>query len=82
MAIADLEEPAKLPLTLEQLAYTMALMANLSVTPESALDEVVSKGWLAETTLSDIEDSQELKVGEVFSLVRDLMEFYVGKVYS
>ncbi|QNK56755.1 FAD-dependent oxidoreductase [Paenibacillus sp. PAMC21692] len=82
VAIADLEEPAKLPLTLEQLAYTIALTTDLSVTPESALDDVVSKGWLAETTLSDIEDSQELKVGEVFSLVRDLMEFYVGKVYS
>lgn len=82
VAIADLEEPTKTPLTLEQAAYTIALTAGLNVTPANALHEVSSRGWLEESTISAIEDVEELKVGEVFSLVRDLVEYYVGKVYE
>lgn len=81
-AIADLEEPAKTPLTLEQAAYTIAMTAGLTVAPEKALEEVKSRGWLDEKTIAAIEDSEELKVGEAFSLVRDVVEFYVGKVYE
>ncbi|MDQ6419464.1 FAD-dependent oxidoreductase [Paenibacillus sp. LHD-117] len=81
-AIADLDEPAKLPLTLEQLAYTVCLSAGLSVEPQGALTELKNRGWLAESTLAEIEDTEELKVGEVFSLVRDVVEFAVGVVYE
>lgn len=81
-AIADLEEPAKLPLTLDQLAYTIALSAGLSVNPEDALAEVKELGWLAGDTIAALDDADELKVGEVFMLVRDLVEYYVGKVYE
>jgi hypothetical protein len=81
-AIADLEEPAKTPLTLEQAAYTIALTAGLTVAPENALQEVVARGWFAEPTIAAIEDPEELKIGEAFSLIRDVVEFYVGKVYE
>ncbi|MHA6482599.1 FAD-dependent oxidoreductase [Paenibacillus sp. strain BS8-2] len=81
-AIADMDEPAKTPLTLDQAAYTIALTAGLTVSPEQALEEVTSRGWLAESTIDAIGDTEELEVGEAFSLVRDLVEFYVGVVYE
>ncbi|REK75249.1 FAD-dependent oxidoreductase [Paenibacillus paeoniae] len=81
-ALEGLEEPGQVPLTLEQLAYTAAVTAGVEVNRDSALDELKKRGWLTEETIGSIANPNNLTYGETFSLVRDIVQYYVGVVYE
>ncbi|RJE88506.1 FAD-dependent oxidoreductase [Paenibacillus sp. 1011MAR3C5] len=81
-ALEGLEEPGQLPLTLDQLAYGAAVTAGVEVSRDSALDELKKRGWLAAETIETIADPNKLTNGETFSLVRDIVQHYVGVVYE
>lgn len=82
VALEGLNEPSKLPLSLEQLAYAVCITAEVNVGRENALDEVKKRGWLTEETLQSIADPNKLTNGETFSLVRDVVQQYAGVEYN
>lgn len=82
VALEGLENPGDLPLSLEQLAYTVCMTAGVSVERGGALEELIARGWLEAETLDLIADSLSLTNGEVFSLVRDVVKNYAGVVYE
>jgi hypothetical protein len=81
-ALEGLEAPANIPLTLEQLAYTVSMTAGVSVDRSGALEALTARGWLDEATIQSIIDPARLSNGEVFSLVRDVVKNYAGVVYE
>jgi hypothetical protein len=82
LAIASGTDSAKLPLSLNQAAYIIALSAGLQATPETALDELKKRKWLSDSTLATISNSNELTNGDSFMLVRDVVERYAGVKYQ
>lgn len=81
-AVADIADPAKTNLTLEQAAYTIASTAGLGAPRSEALGLLQEKGWIRESTIASIADPLQLTNGDVFMLVRDLAEQYVGVKYE
>jgi len=81
-AVADIADPAKTMLTLEQAAYTMALTAGLDASRSEALGLLLEKGWIRQSTIDAIGDRQQLTNGDAFMLIRDLVELYVGVKYE
>ncbi|RIX60389.1 FAD-dependent oxidoreductase [Paenibacillus nanensis] len=81
-ALEGLDEPSKLPLTLEQLAYTVCLTAGVNADRNGALSELTARGWLSAETVQSVVDPSRLTNGEVFSLVRDVVKNYAGAAYE
>lgn len=81
-AVADIGDPAKTMLTLEQAAFTIAATAGLDATRGEALGQLQEKGWIRDSTIASIADPSQLTNGDVFMLVRDLVELYVGVKYE
>ncbi|WP_276356025.1 FAD-dependent oxidoreductase [Cohnella caldifontis] len=81
-ALAGIGDPAKAALTLDQAAYTIALAAGLQVKPDQALDELIAKKWVTESSLALIHDRGRLTNGDSFMLVRDVAEQYVGAKFD
>ena len=76
-------DPAKLPLSLDQAAYTVAVAADLGVeTPDRALAALMEKGWLLEETIGGIVNREKLTNGDAYMLIRDLMAQYAGVTYE
>lgn len=82
VALEGLNDPANLPLSLEQLAYTVSSTAGVSVDRSEALEELTAQGWLEAETIQSIVDPSRLTNGEAFSLVRDVVKNYAGVVYE
>ncbi|MEK3885417.1 FAD-dependent oxidoreductase [Paenibacillus sp. PL2-23] len=82
LSIEGMENAGGQPLTLEQLAYTICLTAGLEGTREGSLELLRTKGWLTNETLDMVKDPGQLTVGEVFSLVRDVVKQHAGIVYE
>ncbi|MCR2807895.1 FAD-dependent oxidoreductase [Paenibacillus soyae] len=82
LAIDGMADAGKQPLTLEQLAYTISLTAELEASRENALETLKTSGLLEADTLAMIGDPSQLKVGEMFSLVRDVVKNHAGIVYE
>lgn len=83
-AVAHLSgDPAKLPLSLDQMAYTMALATGIEVaSPNEALAALMERGWLLEETVSGIADQNKLTNGDAYMLIRDLMRLYADVTYA
>ena len=81
-AIADITDSDKLPLTLEQAAYTILISAGQEAQKETAADQLLELGWVTESTYAYIENKSELKNGEAYMLLRDIAEYYAGAVYE
>lgn len=82
LAIDGMSDAGEQPLTLEQLAYTISLTAELEATRENALETLKTSGLLEADTLATIADTSHLTVGEMFSLVRDVVKNRTGIVYE
>ncbi|GKU78158.1 FAD-dependent oxidoreductase [Paenibacillus sp. L3-i20] len=81
-AIANLEEPGKQQLTLDQLAYTVLVTAGIAVGPKEALAMLKGLRLVEESTIKELEDTTSLSNGEVFSIVRDVVKNHVGVSYE
>lgn len=82
VAIANVDEPAKQLLTLEQAVKTIANTIDNAKAPELTLDEMKKLGWIKEATISGIANQQELTNGDFFMVLRDVVEYYAGVVYE
>ncbi|GKU76299.1 hypothetical protein L3i20_v206960 [Paenibacillus sp. L3-i20] len=69
-------------ITLKQAAYAICEMAGVKVTPTSAVDELVNRGWLKKETLLGITNQRAITNGNSFMLVRDVVELYAGAKYE
>ena len=72
--LKNIEEPAKKPLTLQQASFTIAKTIGLDVTLEEAQSELESKGLIKKDTVDIIDDKNKLKDGEVFMMLKDVVE--------
>ncbi len=73
-AIHGMTDAGKQPLTLELAAYVIARALNWQETKAEALGELQKQGRLKASTLARITDRQALTNGEVFMLVKDLLD--------
>lgn len=80
-AIESLQDK-KGDLTLEQAAYALGDLAQMDVTLDTAVDALLSKGWITKDTLSLIADRKKLTNADTFMLIREVAEYYVGAVYE
>jgi hypothetical protein len=76
------EEAKKKPISLDQAAYMIALTSALPARPDTALRRLKEKGWLKDTSLSTISDPAKLTNGDVFMLIRDVVEYNAGVKYE
>ncbi|REK75624.1 FAD-dependent oxidoreductase [Paenibacillus paeoniae] len=80
-AIKGLNDPADIPLTLEQAAYTIALSLEEGAQKEGALERLKSNGTLLDATLATIKDPDRLTNGDVYMLMKDAISFAAGVIY-
>lgn len=78
-AINGMEAPDKIPLTLDQAAYTVASALGLKTTPEQAVAELQQRGILKPESASLIANKQSMTNGDTYMLIKDLKEAAAGK---
>lgn len=75
------DESSKIPLTLEQAAYTIALSLEEGEQKEGALERLQANGTLLDETLATIKDPNNLTNGDVYMLIKDAISFTTGVIY-
>lgn len=76
----DLKEAAKLPLTLEQASYTIALGLGVKVNaPSDAQGELIKAGIVKEDTFKAVKDPENLTNGEMFMMLKDIEVSLIGE---
>lgn len=73
-SIAALNEPSKLPLTLEQAAYSILTAIAGEAEPDKALDDIMAQGYIRTETLDIIQDRSELTNGDVYMMIKDVVD--------
>ncbi|MFC3790628.1 FAD-dependent oxidoreductase [Paenibacillus sp. GCM10012307] len=81
-AIRGIDEPRNQPLTLHEAAYIIFHATGHTAPENKALDELHKLGWVEEKTLEKIDNPDSLTNGEVFMLVRDLIDYYLNIRYK
>ncbi|MEX2461477.1 MAG: FAD-dependent oxidoreductase [Paenibacillaceae bacterium] len=77
-AIAAMTEAeAKLPVSLEQLSYTIIKTMNVQIALKDSLAELIKQKLLTQTTLDWIPNKASLTNGDVFMVIRDLLAYSV-----
>jgi hypothetical protein len=80
-ALQGISDPAKVPLTLDQAAFTLCVSMGLATTKEKAAADLQAHGWLNKETTQLINDPSNLTNGESFLLIRDIVDYYAGVKY-
>ncbi|TCZ77243.1 FAD-dependent oxidoreductase [Paenibacillus albiflavus] len=76
----DLKEAAKLPLTLEQASYTIALGLGVQVnSPSEAQAALIKAGIVKEATFTAVKDMNNLTNGEMFMMLKDIKVSLIGE---
>jgi len=76
----DLKEAAKLPLTLEQASYTIALGLGVQVnSPSEAQAALIKAGIVKEATFTAVKDTNNLTNGEMFMMLKDIKVSLIGE---
>lgn len=78
-AIANVEKPLRVPLTLEQACYTLTQALGLAVPAVQARDELLRQNLLTQATLNLIADKQKLTNGDAYTMIKDLKIGLTGK---
>ncbi|WP_145407335.1 FAD-dependent oxidoreductase [Paenibacillus xylanexedens] len=84
-AIANITNPASMPLSLDQAAYMIWLMIEpdgASISLEQALAELQRDNLISDATLDGIADKNQLTNGDAYMLLRDVVEYHSGKVFE
>ena len=72
---AGLTDPAKMSLTLEQAAWTLAKAAGVEAPAAAqAVKALQDKGMLRQATIDAIADKTKLTNGDTYLMIRDLVE--------
>jgi hypothetical protein len=77
-SLRGLVDPAQKPLTLTQASFAFANAVGLNVTADKAQTELTDKGLLNAATIQKITDPNNLTNGDVYLLLKDVMERLVG----
>lgn len=70
--VNSLNQPEKMPATLDQASYIIAKTLKMDVQPEKAAAELEKKGILAKSTVELISNKQSLTNGDAYLLLKDL----------
>lgn len=81
-AIKGVSNPTKTPLTLEQAIKTIAYTIDVKKANELTLEEMLNRNWIKQETIDGITDQSKLTNGDAFMIIRDVVEYYVGRVYK
>ncbi|MFD0712889.1 FAD-dependent oxidoreductase [Paenibacillus sp. GCM10027626] len=73
-AVAGISSPEKVPLSLEQAALTIACSLGLSTDLDNAVDLLVNRKVLNADTFAMIADRKQLKEGEMYLLLKDVVD--------
>ncbi|WP_168121351.1 FAD-dependent oxidoreductase [Paenibacillus sp. HB172176] len=82
VAIAGIEDADKQPVSVDQAVKTIANAIDNEEAPQLTVEEMLSRGWIAQSTLDQITNPDSLTNGEFYMLLRDVMEFYANVVYE
>lgn len=72
--IADLNDASKMPLTLEQTAYSILTAIEGEAVPAKAFDVMMAQGYVSSETLDIIQDRSELTNGDVYMMIKDVVD--------
>jgi len=81
-SVEDIDTADKLPLTLDQAAYTILTSAGHSTERNNASAQLLELGWVKQGTYDYITNKDSLTNGDAFMLIRDLAEYYAGVIYE
>lgn len=81
-ALAGILNPAKVPLSLNQAAYTVTSAIGTKGPLEEAISELVSQKLVKLKTIDQITDKQQLTNGEVFMIIKEAVEGLTGIKYN
>jgi hypothetical protein len=73
-AIANMADPDKRPLTLDQAAYTVAQALGIKTPPEQAVQELQRRGLLTPQTVALIANKQSLTNADTWMLIKDVRD--------
>ncbi|MCU6709061.1 FAD-dependent oxidoreductase [Paenibacillus sp. J5C_2022] len=73
-AVNNVEEPANKPLSLQQACLTIAEAAGVETSREQAVNDLLSKSIITQTTVDLIADPEQLTDGEAYMLLKDAIE--------
>lgn len=81
-AIEEMTEDEKLAqLTLEQAAYTIAVVVYGDAQLEGSLERLTEEGIITSATIQTIQDQQGLTNGDVYMLIKDAVAKLAGVIY-
>ncbi|CAK4814063.1 unnamed protein product [Aphanomyces euteiches] len=81
-AIKLMDEPAKKPLNLEQAVKTFGYTMKLKTAEERTIEHFTAEGWITPSTLNKIRNSNSLTNGDIFMILRDVMQYYADITYE
>jgi ribulose 1,5-bisphosphate synthetase/thiazole synthase len=81
-AISGISHPAKAPLSLNQAAYTVTSAIGMEVPLDKAISGLASQELVKQKTIDHIIDKQRLTNGEVFMIIKDVVERLTGTKYD
>ncbi len=73
-ALAKGSDPKKLPVTMDQAAYMLALLLKVEAAENNAVSALQSKGYLTPATVEAIADKQELTNGDTYMMIKDVYQ--------
>lgn len=68
------DQASKMPLTLEQAAYSILTAVDGEAVPAKALDVMMAQGYVRTETLDIIKDRSKLSNGDVYMLIKDVVD--------
>lgn len=76
--LADRQFGTEPPLALEEAAVMLLQAAGRDASAGRALDAALERGWISRNMVDQIADQNQLTNGELFTLVRDMLDRYAG----
>ncbi|MGG2198890.1 FAD-dependent oxidoreductase [Paenibacillus validus] len=73
-ALAKGSDPKKLPVTMDQAAYMLALLLKVEAAENNAVSALQSKGYLTPATVEAIANKQELTNGDTYMMIKDVYQ--------
>ncbi|BBI35084.1 FAD-dependent oxidoreductase [Cohnella abietis] len=68
--------------SLDRAAYFFALITSLDTTEDEALNELVERGWIGKSIVNGIKNNKALTNGELFMILRDVLDYYLGVTFK
>ncbi|MFD0588943.1 FAD-dependent oxidoreductase [Paenibacillus sp. GCM10027627] len=69
-------------LSLDKAAYALCAMTGIRTSEETAVGELLQRGWISKSSVAEIKNTNSLTNGDTFMLIRDITEFYAGEKYE